>query len=160
MGLGPIGRQLTTELGQRVHQVGGPLALDFERRELETVVVGDGVAHPAEPVRGRRDRVEVAALVGRLPARHEQHPREPEALGHLFGRAQVAEVCMTKLALEPMPALVDDMEDTANGGYSAWPDRLYLIGKDGHVAYRGGPGPFGFHPDELEDAIRAELGMD
>ncbi len=75
-------------------------------------------------------------------------------------RNQVAEVCMTKLALEPMPALVDDMEDTANKGYSAWPDRLYLIGKDGNVAYHGGRGPFGFKPDELEQAIRTELNLD
>ena len=75
-------------------------------------------------------------------------------------RAQVAEVCMTKLALEPMPALVDDMADTANNAYSAWPDRLYLVGKDGNLAYSGGRGPFGFHPDELEDAIEQELGLD
>ncbi len=72
-------------------------------------------------------------------------------------RAGVAKVCMTKLALDPMPALVDDLEDTANTAYSGWPDRLYLIGKDGKVAYHGGRGPFGFKPDELEDAILAEL---
>ena len=73
-------------------------------------------------------------------------------------RAAVADVCMTRLALDPMPALVDDMDDTANAAYSAYPDRLYLIGRDGTIAYRGGPGPFGFLPDELEEAIRAELG--
>jgi type I thyroxine 5'-deiodinase len=78
----------------------------------------------------------------------------------LAERKAVATVCMTKLALEPMPALVDDMDDTANKAYSAWPDRLYLVGKDGRIAYRGGPGPFGFSPDELEQAIRAALGMD
>lgn len=78
----------------------------------------------------------------------------------LLERKGVAKVCMTKLALEPMPALVDDMQDTANEAYGAWPDRLYLIGKDGKVAFHGGRGPFGFKPDELEDAIRAELGSD
>ena len=72
-------------------------------------------------------------------------------------RDATAKVCMTKMALEPMPALVDDMDDTANDGYSAWPDRMYLIGKDGNVAYHGGPGPFGFKPDELEEAIIKEL---
>jgi len=75
-------------------------------------------------------------------------------------RAEVAKVCMTKLALEPMPALVDGMDDAVNTAYAAWPDRLYLIGLDGNVAYHGGPGPFEFTPDELEAAIRAELGLD
>ena len=73
-------------------------------------------------------------------------------------RNATAQLCMTKMALEPMPALVDDMDNTANDGYSAWPDRMYLIGKDGNVAYHGGPGPFGFLPDELEKAIKKELG--
>ncbi len=74
-------------------------------------------------------------------------------------RNGVAAVCMTKLELEPMPALVDDVDDSVNKAYAAWPDRLYLVGKDGKIAYRGGPGPFGFDPDELETAIRGELGL-
>lgn len=72
-------------------------------------------------------------------------------------RDQVARACMTKLALEPMPALVDDMDDSVNADYAAWPDRLFLVGKDGRIAYSGGRGPFGFSPDELEDAILDEL---
>ena len=73
-------------------------------------------------------------------------------------RMKAAETCMTKLALEPIPALIDDMEDSVNGNYGAWPDRLYLIGKDGRIAFRGGPGPFFFIPDELEKAIEKEIG--
>ena len=76
----------------------------------------------------------------------------------LVERLEVAAVCMTKLALEPMPALVDEMDDAVNAAYEAWPDRLYLVGRDGRIAYRGGPGPFAFSPDELEEAIREELG--
>jgi type I thyroxine 5'-deiodinase len=82
---------------------------------------------------------------------------DPLTLGE---RSAVAAVCMTKLALEPMPALVDDMNDTANDAYAAWPDRLYLVGRDGRIAYHGGPGPFFFTPDELEAAIREELGLE
>lgn len=74
-------------------------------------------------------------------------------------RKGVAEVCMTKLALEPMPALVDGIDDAVNLAYAAWPERLYLIDFDGVVAYRGGPGPYEFEPDELEAAIREELGL-
>ena len=68
-------------------------------------------------------------------------------------RHEVAQVCMTKLELRELPALVDDLDDTVNKAYAAWPDRLYLIGKDGTVVYHGGRGPFGFAPDELEAAI-------
>ena len=32
-----------------------------------------------------------------------------------------------------MPNLVDSMDDTVNHTYSAWPDRLYIIGKDGKI---------------------------
>lgn len=74
-------------------------------------------------------------------------------------RQVVAQVCMGKLALEPMPALIDDIDDAVNTAYDAWPDRLYLVGRDGKIAMRGDPGPFGFKPDLLEAAIRAELGL-
>ncbi len=75
-------------------------------------------------------------------------------------RLEVAQVCMTKLALEPIPALVDEMDDHVNDIYSAWPERLYLIGRDGKIAYRGKPGPGGFDPGGLEEAIQEELARD
>ena len=78
----------------------------------------------------------------------------------LAERSEVAKVCMTRLALEPIPALVDDMDDAVSTAYSAHPDRLYLVGRDGTIAWQGGPGPRGFKPEELETAIRKELGRD
>jgi alkylhydroperoxidase family enzyme len=33
------------------------------------------------------------------------------------------------------------------------PDRLYVIGSDGRVAYKGGRGPFGFSPGEMEQSL-------
>ena len=65
------------------------------------------------------------------------------------------------LALEdlnlPLPAVVDDMKDSVNKAYAAAPDRLFLVTKDGRIAYAGDKGPHGFEPDELEDAIKKEL---
>ena len=75
----------------------------------------------------------------------------------LLERNGVAKVCMSKLALEPMPALVDDMDNSVADAYAALPDRIYLVGRDGNIAYHGGRGPFGFHPNELEAAIEREL---
>jgi hypothetical protein len=34
---------------------------------------------------------------------------------------------------------------------------LYLVGRDGRIAFQGDEGPFGFKPDELERAIEQEL---
>ena len=84
------------------------------------------------------------------------HPIVEEPLT-LDERESVAALCMTKMEMEPMPALVDGMDNAVDKAYAAKPDRLYLVGRDGKVAYKSGPGPFGFKPDELEAAIEAEL---
>ncbi len=75
-----------------------------------------------------------------------------------FERLTVASQCMADLDL-PFPAIVDKMDDAVNLAYRAWPDRLYLVGKDGKIAYSGGPGPFMFLPEELNTAIQKELGI-
>lgn len=74
-------------------------------------------------------------------------------------RLAVATVCRERLDLSPMTVLIDDMKNTADGAYAGFPDRLYLVGRNGRVAYAGDPGPIGFRPDELEAAMRAELGL-
>lgn len=56
-----------------------------------------------------------------------------------------------------MPAIVDRLDNRVNKAYGAQPDRLYLVGLDGKVAFAGARGPRGFQPDDLEDAIVAEL---
>ena len=67
-------------------------------------------------------------------------------------RASIAGTCVRKLGIE-VPALLDEFGDSTEGAYTAWPDRLYLIGRDGRVAYKSKPGPFGFKSDELKAAI-------
>jgi hypothetical protein len=67
-------------------------------------------------------------------------------------RIDAARTCMLKLALE-MPALIDEMDDAVATAYGAMPERLYLIGRDGRVAYKGGMGPMYFRPREWEEAI-------
>ena len=74
----------------------------------------------------------------------------------LEARNEIAQVCSLELKLA-IPTLVDEMENSTDLKYYALPDRLYLIGRDGHVAYRGGPGPFGFVAAELEHAIEDYL---
>ncbi|MGK0203283.1 MAG: hypothetical protein ACI89X_001164 [Planctomycetota bacterium] len=72
-------------------------------------------------------------------------------------RDRMATFSLRELGLT-MPAVVDTLDDTTSSDYAGWPERLFLIASDGKVAYRGGPGPFGFDPDGFESAIRAHLG--
>lgn len=74
----------------------------------------------------------------------------------LVERAEAANACAHRLATR-IPILLDDVDDAVASAYGGWPDRLYLVGRDGRVAFQGEVGPFGFKPDELADAIKLEL---
>jgi hypothetical protein len=74
----------------------------------------------------------------------------------LAGRAEVAHVCATALALT-VPWVVDDLDDSAARAYAAWPDRLWVVDADGRVAFRGGPGPWMFDPEAWDRAIASTL---
>ncbi len=54
-----------------------------------------------------------------------------------------------------IPLLVDGIENTADGLYAGWPERLYVIAADGTIAYKGEPGPLGFEPEEVEAWLAA-----
>ena len=68
-------------------------------------------------------------------------------------RAAVAGSCVRKLGIK-FPAVLDGIDNKTEHAYTGWPDRLYLIDRDGKIAYKSKPGPFGFHPDELEKALK------
>jgi hypothetical protein len=67
-------------------------------------------------------------------------------------RALVAGACISKMGIK-IPAVLDEFENATERAYTGWPDRLYLIDRDGKVAYKSRPGPFGFKPDELKAAL-------
>jgi hypothetical protein len=67
-------------------------------------------------------------------------------------RLAVAKKCCSILEIS-MPLLVDEMNDRVGHAYSGMPDRMYVIDKNGRVAYKGGRGPFGFKPGELEQSL-------
>jgi hypothetical protein len=60
-------------------------------------------------------------------------------------RDLVAAQCCRVLKFE-FPALVDTMDDQTAVTWAAWPERLFVVGKDGRVAYAGQQGPWGFWP--------------
>jgi Iodothyronine deiodinase len=67
-------------------------------------------------------------------------------------RFDVAEKCCVRLNMN-IPLLVDELDDRVGRSYSGMPDRLYLIDRGGLVAYKGGRGPYGFKPAELEQSL-------
>jgi Iodothyronine deiodinase len=71
-------------------------------------------------------------------------------------RTYVAGACVRKLHIG-FPALIDGFDNRVETAYTGWPDRLYLIAPGGRVLYKSKPGPFGFHPEDLDQAIRNSL---
>jgi hypothetical protein len=67
-------------------------------------------------------------------------------------RCKVADRCSSTLKVT-IPMVVDELDDRVGIAYSGMPDRLYLIDSRGRVAYKGGRGPFGYKPPELEQAL-------
>lgn len=56
-----------------------------------------------------------------------------------------------------VPILVDDMENSANDVYAGWPERFYVVDESGKIVFKGKPGPFGFHPEEVESWLNARF---
>ena len=71
-------------------------------------------------------------------------------------RTAVAARCCSTLKMT-MPLLVDGLDDRVGHAYSGMPDRLYVVGRDGRVVYKGGRGPFGFNAGEMEQALILHL---
>lgn len=117
----------------------GSLERLFERYKdrVQFVVVYTREAHPADGWQlddNRRDGIVL------------KQPRE------FRERSGVAQTCRKTLGLG-MPVLVDTMDDRVGTLYSGMPSRLYLIDVRGKIAYKGGRGPFGFKPAELEQSL-------
>lgn len=71
-------------------------------------------------------------------------------------RRAVASRCETTMDYG-MQTVVDDLDNRVSVAYNALPTRLYLIGLDGQVVYPGVPGPFGYSPAQLAEAIETYL---
>jgi hypothetical protein len=68
-------------------------------------------------------------------------------------RCARAGTCLARLGIK-FPAVVDDPQNSTERAYTAWPDRLYVIDRDGRVAYKSEAGPFGFNPQEVARTLQ------
>ncbi|XP_019642502.1 PREDICTED: type I iodothyronine deiodinase-like [Branchiostoma belcheri] len=90
----------------------------------------------------------------------EAHPTDGWAMSggmdirqHRSLEERLAAAEMLALHDLPCPILVDTMDNAAARAYAAIPDRLYIV-LDGVCVYRGGPGPDGYHPEEVRDWLQ------
>jgi type I thyroxine 5'-deiodinase len=71
-------------------------------------------------------------------------------------RHEVADACVRKLKLD-MPAVIDGVDNAVEQAYTGWPDRLYVLDKNGRVTHKSAPGPFGFEVAPAAEALRKAL---
>lgn len=57
-----------------------------------------------------------------------------------------------------LPLVVDGIDNQANALYAGWPERLYIVDENRRIVYKGKPGPFGYHPEEVESWLAARFG--
>jgi type I thyroxine 5'-deiodinase len=71
-------------------------------------------------------------------------------------RYNVAGLCVKNLGIE-LPALVDEADNRVERDYTGWPDRLYVIDRDGRIAHKSDAGPFGFKPAAVQATLERLL---
>jgi hypothetical protein len=101
----------------------------------------------------------------------EAHAADAWALPHATGgtpevrqprsteeRCEVARCFAARFASRGLgTVLVDTLAGEAAEAYAAWPERLFVV-VDGVVAYKGGPGPFGYVLPDVEAWLAARYG--
>lgn len=71
-------------------------------------------------------------------------------------RGKTANTCTSNLGLT-FPYLIDGMDNSTERNYAAWPDRLYVVNKDGTLGFKSAPGPSGFRMDQLAAFLKQML---
>lgn len=64
--------------------------------------------------------------------------------------------CVRNLGIT-FTTLVDGMDNATEKAYTAWPDRFYIVDKEGKIVVKGQPGPAGFKAPEIEAGIKKVL---
>lgn len=120
---------------------------------VEFIAVYGREAHPSDGWWFGRSRTQrLAHALSGNPARVDvPQPRTLEE------RRTIAEGCRSNL-LDGVPLFVDEIDNPVSTAYAAYPTRIYLIGRDGRVAYNPGIGPMAFNPSHLEPVIQDYLG--
>ena len=71
-------------------------------------------------------------------------------------RTEVASACQIGLDLH-MPMLVDRIDNDVDQKYVGLPMRMFLIDREGKIAFAGKKGPFGWDDGAFEEAVKKVL---
>jgi tetratricopeptide (TPR) repeat protein len=71
-------------------------------------------------------------------------------------KREYAASCARKLHIE-YPLVADGLDRKVEHAYHAWPSAVYLIDRDGRIAWSSRLGELDFHPEEMEKAIQSLL---
>ncbi|MBW03504.1 Type I iodothyronine deiodinase, partial [Eschrichtius robustus] len=69
---------------------------------------------------------------------------------HLQDRLRAARLLLDRSP--QCPVVVDTMKNQSSQLYAALPERLYVL-KDGRILYKGKPGPWNYHPEEVRAVL-------
>jgi hypothetical protein len=75
----------------------------------------------------------------------------------LFAERQAAVKILVERLKYRMPVAIDGMDNRADAAFAAWPERIYIVGPDGRVVYKGGMGPFEFDVKEAGERLAGLL---
>ncbi len=64
-------------------------------------------------------------------------------------RTSTAQACVRNLGIR-IPAVLDHIDNRTERAYTGWPDRIYVIDRNGRIVFKSAPGPYGFSMGELE----------
>jgi len=76
----------------------------------------------------------------------------------LFAERQDAVKILVERLKFRMPVAIDGMDNRADSAFAAWPERIYIVGPGGRVAYKGGMGPFEFDVKDAGERLAGLLG--
>ena len=113
------------------------------KSKVEFYLVYIREAHPTD---GRQSRANV---------RQKILVKQPKTVEE---RIDIAAQMCSKLEIS-IPTLIDGIDNKVGNAYSGMPSRLYLVGRDGKIAFKGDRGPSGFRPSELGAAIEHQSGQ-
>ncbi len=111
----------------------------FWKKDAEFVRVYVREAHPVAANQSATSTNARAGILINQPATLEE-------------RCTVAKRFTSTLQVQT-PLVVDGIDNQVGETYGAVPDRLYVVDRDGRIAFAGGPGPFGFNPREMEQSL-------
>jgi thiol-disulfide isomerase/thioredoxin len=80
-----------------------------------------------------------------------------EQTDDLAERMDHARVCGPTLKFT-FPTVVDKEDNRVNEAYAGWPSRFVVVSAEGRLVYDGGPGPWGFQPEALDEWLAAKVG--